>query len=133
MAAPVPTINTFTLRGRTCVTWRALFTAGAPDNFADSVVVDLSTLTGFTTALRVLSIVICGSPGVAADVELDAATDVLIASLALGSTFMEIDFRDHPQGGPTAPSSATGDLLVTTRSSADGDELFIYVVCDSVA
>lgn len=131
MAAPTPTTSVWTLQGRTCVSFQAIW--ANTDNYADQIVVDLSSLTSYTTALRVRKVVMAGSTGIAADLELDAATDVLVASLPLGCTYIEVDFEDHPQGGPTAPSSAVGDLLVTTRSAASGDELFIYAVCDSVA
>lgn len=130
MATPTPVTTVWTLGTRTCVSWQGIW--AATDNFATEVVVDLSTLTGYTSALRIKKIQMSCSPGIAADLTLNQATDAIVASCALGCTFVSYTYDGHPQGGPTAPSSGTGDLMLATRSAASGDEIFIYVECETV-
>lgn len=92
--------------------------------FTNEVVVDLSTLTSYTTSLKIVKGYITASEGISAKLTLDAGTDVPIAMHPLASTGrIDFDYSDVPGGGITE----TGDLLLTTLSAASGDTVFIYV------
>jgi hypothetical protein len=130
MAAPTPTIATTQIGHYGVTRFKAVW--ANTDNYTDQVVVDLSALTTYTTNLQVRSLTISASPGLAAFVEYDEATDVLIGGVALGGLAFYHDFtRDVnglQNGLPLSTGAAsTGDILVTTLSAAAEDELYIVV------
>ena len=106
--------------------------AGTGD-FADgseSSVVDLSTLTTYTSALKIVKGYIIASEGISAKLELEANTaDVPIAMHPLAATGrIDFDYTDTPGGGivQSTGASITADLILTTTSAASGDSVFIY-------
>ena len=92
--------------------------------FTNEAIVDLSTLTAYTTSLKIVKGYIVASEGISAKLTLDASTDVPIAMHPLASTGrIDFDYSDVPGGGITE----AGDLLLTTLSAASADTVFIYV------
>lgn len=135
MAAPTPTIRTdwngYRGMTRAYVAW----TAGAPDNLADSSLVDISALSPAPTSVKIRRIQAILNGNVQLDFEFDASTDQLIDTF-IGQSDVSFDFcrdySDNPNGGlvpsNTGAAGFTGDLLLTTTGSADGDELMLLIV-----
>ena len=122
MAAPTPVTKSEQSGHNGYTIWLGEW--GGTGEFTDAVVVDLSGLTSYTSALKIVKGYIVASEGISAKLELDAGVDVPIAMLPLASTGrIDFDYSDVPGGGITE----TGDLLLTTLSAASGDTVFIYV------
>ena len=107
--------------------------AGTGD-FADgseSSVVDLSALTTYTSALKIVKGYIVASEGISAKLELEKDdADVPIAMHPLAATGrIDFDYSDTPGGGvlQATGTDIDADLVLTTLSAADADTVFIYV------
>lgn len=132
MAAPTPTTRTDTSGDYGVVVFEAEWTAGAADNFSDQIVLDISALDGAPTQVQVLKAYMTCSPGLAATLEYEHTTDQIISSVPLGAMITVIDFTEFyygkgRRGWTDAGTGTTGDIVVTTRSAADGDEMLIVL------
>ena len=102
--------------------------------FTDAVVVNLSGLTSYTSALKIVKGYIVASEGISAKLELEKDNaDVPIAMHPLAATGrIDFDFSDTPGGGVLQAldpdnTDIVADLVLTTLSAASGDTVFIYV------
>lgn len=128
MAAPTPVTNTKQQGHRGWTTYKAVF--GATDNLSDSVVVDVSGLTTYTTSVKPVRGFVVASPGLTVTLEFkDDSADELIVHYPLGATApMHFDFSNTQDGGLTrSGSGGTGDIVLTTASAAANDEVFVYL------
>jgi len=131
MAAPTPTIRTFQY-GHSGLT---IFTAtwSTTDNFADQVVVDLSGLTTYTSALKVQKVQWQQSTGIALTLEFDddSADETILksAKAVAGSTEWNcVDFCANGMPGIVYQGSGgSGDLVMTTTGAASADVITMYV------
>lgn len=135
MAAPTPTLSHHRHGSWGLTLCEVIWTAAAADNLSDEIVVNASDLVGGMNAkvLNVIYLVVFCSPGVALTVEFDdAGSDQLICSVPIGATSVAMDFTASMQGAvktglPKLTAGGTGDIVLTTRSAADGDELFCHI------
>lgn len=128
MAAPTPVTNTKQQGHHGWTTWKAVFTD--TNNLTDSVVVNVSDLTTYTSSVKVTKAIIIASPGINVTLEFkDNSADELIAYYPLGATApLVLDFADTPDGGLVRTGSGgTGDVVLTTLSAAAADEVFVYL------
>ena len=128
MAAPTPTTNLYKNGKAFVATWNAAWTD--TNNLTDSIVVNLSDL-NYTSRLRILSISVTATAGISALIEFDdASSDVIIYRHPVGVVGnIVLDFT--PIGGfiwDGQTTSDTGDVVVTSSSAANGDEISIVVV-----
>jgi len=96
----------------------------------DSIVVNLSDLTDYTTKLFIRKADIWCSTGISVLLEIDATADELVCYAPLGALEAHVDFTGFiggEQGLPKQTAGATGDLVLTTLSAASGDEVFVAV------
>lgn len=133
MAAPTPVIVTHTNGNMGVTTFQAIWTAGAADNLSDVSLLDISTVSA-SASLTIREVSIFASPGVAIDLEYDDdSADELILSCPLGAQVATANFNDvygynaARSGIKPNATGGTNDLLVTSRSAADGDEAIIIV------
>lgn len=127
MAAPTPVTNTWQVGH---AGWTTLYaTWASTDNFPDTIMVDLSGLTTYTTKLFVRSVKIDASPGISVVVEIDSTTDELVLQCPIGALHAEENFArlGGYQGLPKQTAGATGDIVLTTTSAASGDEISVTV------
>lgn len=130
MATPSATSYTRQVGHRGYTIWSVAWASGTEDNFTDTVIVDLSGLAqGYTNSLKVTWVCMLASTGVGLTLEFDNTSDQLIARYPLGaSSSVELDFTPLLDGGlVNVGSGGTGDVLLTTESSADGDSAYIIV------
>ena len=131
MATPTPTTYTQWDGSRGMTYWDAVWTTA--DNFTDTVVVDISTLTPVPVNVKVLGIYAALNGDVSATVEIDATTDALVFAFrgqTDASLRESIDFREAPSGGRCIASSTggfVGDIILTTANVASGDEITLLV------
>jgi len=129
MAVPTPTITTTQIGQRGVTRFHAVW--AATDNFADTVVVDMSALTTYTNTLQCKQLTISASPGLGVLVEYNATTDEILGGVALGGLWFDHDFTKDcdglETGVPNIGAGTTGDIVVTTTSAAAADELIIIV------
>jgi len=127
-----PTLTTYTRQvGHHGVTiWSAVCGSGTADDLTGSVVVDLSARAeDYTNGLKIKKLLIESTTGISARVEFDCSTNQLVALAPVGNSgVLSWDFTGLPDGGlPKTAAGSTGDIVLTTTSSADGDVVYVYV------
>ena len=131
MAAPTLTTYTRQVGHHGVTIWSAVCGASTADDLTGSVVVDLSARTeGYTSGLKIKKLLIESTTGISARVEFDCSTNNQLVALApIGNSgVLSLDFTDLPDGGlPKTAAGSTGDIVITTTSSADGDVVYVYV------
>ena len=132
MAAPTPVTKSEQSGHNGYTIWLGEWAGtGDFDDGSESVVVDLSTLTSYTSALKIVKGYIVASEGISAKLELENdSSDVPIAMHPLAATGrIDFDFSDTPGGGvlQSTGTSIDADLILTTTSAASADTIFIYV------
>ena len=129
MATPTAGTNQRQVGHHGWTLWQAAWALGTEDNFTDEIVVDLSALTTYTSRLRVTWISIVASTGLAIDVAFKNTANQPIVRHPIGASGpIDIDFTPFVDGNmPNTGSGGTGDIVLTTRSAADGDEAYILV------
>ena len=129
MAAPTPVTKSEQSGHNGYTIWLGEW--GGTGEFTDGVVVDLSALTTYTSARKIVKGYIVASEGISAKLELENdSSDVPIAMHPLAATGrIDFYFSDTPGGGvlQATGTSIDADLILTTLSAADGDTVFIYV------
>ena len=124
MAAPTPKTYTRQVSGYGIAIWNAVWTD--TNNLTDSVVVDLSAQTdGRTNTLIIDRIRYRCTAGIEFTLEFDATSDEFLYTSVLGDVaWMDLEF-DPPLVKTAA--GATGDLVLTSTSAADTDEVSLIV------
>ena len=133
MAAPTPVTWTRWNGTKGLAYWNAAFTAGAPDAFTDTVLVDVSALNPIPAAVKVNSFHAEINGNVLVLLEFDGTTDQVIYQMEGQTDVMHVvdqDFTIGPttlQKGGHVPDEAMagfiGDILLTTTGNAAGDEI----------
>ena len=145
MAAPTPVSWTRGNGVKGLAYWNAAFTAGAPDAFTDTVLVDISALSPSPPmAVKINSFHAEINGNVKVVMEFDATADAVIYQME-GQTdvthVIDQDFTiigpqaDTAKGGPVPNEAAagfTGDVLLTTVGNADGDEITLTLEFEKV-
>ena len=137
MATPTPVTYTQWDGTRGLTYWRAEWSTA--DNFTDTAVVDISSLTGAgpdtaPNAVKVLEVKAVLNGDIEATLEFDATTDQLIYVFEgqTDSTLVDtVGFWEAPSGGRVPTSSAAGfvgDIMLTTANVASGDELTLVIL-----
>ena len=128
MAAPTPVTKSEQSGHSGYTIWLGEW--GGTGEFTDAVVVNLSDLTSYTSALKIVKGYIVASEGISAKLELENDdADVPIAMHPLAATGrIDFDYTDTPGGGivQSTGASITADLILTTTSAASGDSIFVY-------
>ena len=144
MAAPTPVTWTRWDGTKGLAYWNAAFTAGAPDAFTDTVLVDISALSPSPPmAVKINSFHAEINGNVTVSLEFDATTDAVIYQMEGQSDVTQVfdqDFTigpkaDTAKGGPVPNEAAagfTGDVLLTTVANASGDEITLTVEFEKV-
>tara|TARA_R110002020_G_scaffold359679_1_gene572383 strand:- start:162 stop:551 length:390 start_codon:yes stop_codon:yes gene_type:complete len=124
MAAPTPKTYTRQVSGYGIAVWNAVWTD--TNNLTDSVVIDLSAqVDGRTNALIIDQIRYRCTAGIEFTLEFDATSDEFLYTSVLGDTSW-VDIKFDPPLVKTA-AGATGDLVLTSTSAADTDEVSLIV------
>lgn len=135
MATPTPVTWTEWNGSRGLTYWRAEWSTA--ENFADTIIVDISTLAPAPASVSVLAVKATLNGDIEATLEFDATTDQLIYVFEgqTDSSLIDItDFRDGPNEGRTPDTTAAGfigDILLTTANVASGDELTLLILFDT--
>ena len=129
MAAPTPVTKSGQSGHSGYTIWLGEW--GGTGEFTDAVVVNLSDLTSYTSALKIVKGYIVASEGISAKLELENdEADVPIAMHPLAATGrIDFDYSDTPGGGIglSTDTDIDADLVLTTLSAASADTVFIYV------
>jgi hypothetical protein len=128
MAAPTPVTNVYKNGKAFVATWSAVWTD--TNNLTNSIVVNLSDL-NFTNRIRIHSVAVTATAGISATLEFDdASSDVIIYRHPIGVVgnvvldFMSIEGFIWDGQAP----ADTGDILLTTLSAANLDEVSIVII-----
>lgn len=123
MAAAALT-NQVILDGPRNVVVRGMIAGGTTD-LSNGVLVDLSTLSGSPTSVKVTA-VSASLSGFACRLKWDATTDVPFAALAAGDNFLDME----PWGGipNNAGAGVTGDVLIDTEGSTATTALGVVLI-----
>lgn len=144
MAAPTPVTWTRWDGKKGLAYWNAAFTAGAPDAFTDTVLIDVTALSPSSPhSVKINSLHLEINGNVVVLLEFDATTDAVIYQAEGQSDVTQIidqDFTvgpkaDTAKGGPVPNESAagfTGDVLLTTTGNAAGDEITLTVEFEKI-
>jgi hypothetical protein len=130
MAAPTPVENLYQQGHAFVTTWSAVWTD--TNNLTDTVVTNLSDMQdGYTNRIRIYKMHVTATAGISAVIEWDdASSDVIIYRHPIGVVGnIVLDFTDiDGLIWEDQTSSDTGDILVTTSSAANLDEVSIVVI-----
>ena len=142
MASPTPVTETRWDGKKGLAYWNAAFTAGAPDGFTDTVIVDVSALSPPPVAVKVNSFHAEVNGNVTVILEFDATTDQVIYQMEGQTDVTQIydqDFTIGPKDDrfkglnvPREGAGFTGDILLTTATQAAGDEITLTLEFEKV-
>jgi len=127
MAAPTPSTYSRNVGHGGFISWNAVWTDG--NQLTDTVVLDLSALE-YTSSLTIQRVAWMATAGITFTLEFDDdSSDEFILSSALAPTDQQdIDFTWNGLDGVVMTATGgTGDLLITTLSAADADEINLFV------
>jgi len=124
MAAPTPTTYSRQTGKSGFLVWNAVWTDG--NQLGNSVVIDLSAQAdNYTNSLTIERIQYRVTSGIEFTLEFDATSDEFLYTSVLGDTSW-VDIKFDPPLVKTA-AGATGDLVLTSTSAADTDEVSLIV------
>ena len=125
----IPTLKTHATQNVKSYSISVGATSDGTDNFADTIIVNVSDLTLYNT-IKITKLIMAGSPGIEYTLEFDDdSADEFIAIYPVGvSTQITLDFAKHAGGGLTYKGTGgTGDIVITSSSIASTDSIQIYI------
>ena len=128
MAAPTPTTYIRQIGHKGIITWNALWSDTT--NLTVSVVIDLSAQgSNHTNSLRIERIAYVATAGIEFTLLFDATSNQTIYTSILGNIgSMDYDFTWGGREGIVKTSTgSTGDLVISTTSAADADEITLVI------